>query len=106
MTRRGTTPIHKFWLKTKQGEPIDLRSAVVVYMTYKQDGRVIVEKTKDDMTITEDLIEIQLSQTDTLGFCDKKEVEIECRARFADDQAIASCIVKTPVCKILKEGVI
>ena len=104
--RRGTTPIHTFKLKTKQGETLDLRSADVVYMTYKQAGKTIIEKTKDDMEITEDKVVINLSQTDTLAFSTISDVEVECRARFADEQAIASCIKKIPVCKILKEGVI
>ena len=104
--RRGTTPIHKFKTTTTAGETIDMRSAEVVYMTYKQDGQVKLEKTKDDMEITEDEITIHLSQADTLGFSTIGEVEIECRARFMDDEAIASCILKIPVQKILKEGII
>lgn len=107
MTRRGTTPIHKFWPRDKKTkEPIDLRSAEVVYMTYKQDGRTVIEKTKDDMEITEDMVTIHLSQLDTLALCDRKEVEIQCRVKFPDQEAPASCIIRAPVCKILKEGVI
>ena len=45
MTRRGTTPTHTFKPKTKAGEPVDLTSAQVVYMTYKQNDRVVFEKT-------------------------------------------------------------
>lgn len=106
MTRRGTTPTHIFTPKTRTGEPVDLTSAQVVYMTYKQNGRIAFEKTKDEMEITEDTITINLTQEDTLALCDRFEVEIECRARYADQQAIASCIIKTSVNKILKEGVI
>lgn len=104
--RRGTTPIHTFKPKTKEGEAIDLTSAQVVYMTYKQGGEIIVEKTKGDMEITEDTITINLTQEDTLAFSTVGDVEIECRARYADQQAIASCIIKTSARKILKEGVI
>ena len=104
--RRGTTPTHKFKTKTKAGEAIDMRSAEVVYMTYKQGGQVKLEKTKDDMEITEEEISIHLSQADTLAFSTVGDVEIECRARFPDSEAIASCILKIPVCKILKEGII
>lgn len=98
--RRGTTPTHIFKV------PVDLRPAEVVYMTYKQDGQTKVEKSKDDMEITEEEIRLDLTQEETLGFSTIGDVEIECRARYADGKAIASCIVKVPVCKILKEGMI
>ena len=98
--RRGTTPTHKFKV------PIDLRSAVKVYITYKQGNQVKVEKTKDDMEITEDQITLQLTQEDTLAFSTIGDVEIQCRARYADGAAPASNIKKVPVCKILKEGII
>lgn len=104
--RRGTTPTHKFKPKTKQGEAIDMRSADVVYMTYKQDGKTIIEKTKDDMEITEEEMVIHLTQEETLAFSTLGNVEIECRARFADQSAIASCILKTTAQRILKDGVI
>lgn len=98
--RRGTTPTHKFKV------PIDLTEAAEVYMTYKQEGRVKVEKTIEEMTITEEEITLELSQTDTLAFSTVADVEIQCRARFRDGSAVASCVKKIPVCKILKEGVI
>lgn len=98
--RRGTTPTHKFKV------PIDLTEADEVYMTYKQDGTVKVEKTREDMEITAEEITLQLSQTDTLSFSTIGDVEIQCRAKFLDGSAVASCVKKIPVCKILKEGVI
>lgn len=104
--RRGTTPTHTFKPKTKVGELIDMRSAQVIYMTYKQDGKTVLEKTKDQMEITEEEMVIHLTQEDTLAFSTLGDVEIECRARFADQSAIASCILKTTAQRILKDGVI
>ena len=98
--RRGTTPTHVFKV------PVDLTNAEVVYMTYKQDDRKIVEKTKDDMDITEDQITLTLTQADTLAFADNKEVKIQCRARYPDGKAIGSKVKKVPACEILKEGII
>lgn len=107
MTRRGTTPTHIFKPKVrKTKEPLDLRSAQVVYMTYSQNDKTIFEKTKDDMEITEDTVTIHLTQEDTLRLCDRREVEIQCRVKFPNQEAPASCIIKTTVDKILKEGVI
>ena len=105
--RRGTTPVHTFKPKSKEtGEPLDLRSAEVVYLTYKQDGRVRVEKTKDEMEITEDRVRVELSQQDTLAFSTIGDVEIQCRARYPDGSPPASKVLKTTVAKILKEGII
>lgn len=98
--RRGTTPTHTFKV------PVDLRNAEVVYMTYKQGDLKVVEKTKEDMEIFEDKLELTLTQQETLGFSTDDEVEIQCRARYADGAAIGSKIKKVPVCKVLKEGVI
>lgn len=98
--RRGTTPTHIFHV------PVDLTSAVEAYITYKQDGQVKVEKSINDMTITEDQITVELTQTETLAFSTIGDVQIQCRARLLDESALASCIKTVPVCKILKEGVI
>lgn len=98
--RRGTTPTQTF------KSPIDLTDAVVVEFTYRQDGKNIITKTKQDMEITDEEVRIRLEQIDTLAFSTIGQVEIQCRAKFADGTAVASNIIKVPVCKILKEGVI
>ena len=99
--RRGTTPTHKFKV------PIDLTSAEVIYMTYKQPGgERLIEKETQDMQISEKEILIDLTQADTLALSTIGEVEIQCRARYPDGKAVASQIIKVPVKKILKEGVI
>lgn len=105
--RRGTTPVHTFKPKSKAtGEALDLRSAAVVYLTYKQDGQIKVEKTKDEMEITEDSVRVKLSQQDTLSFSTIGDVEIQFRVRYPDGSAPASKVLKIPVAKILKEGII
>lgn len=98
--RRGTTPTHTF--KTK----VDLTDVEVIYLTYSQNNKKVIEKTKDDITITDEGLSVTLSQTDTLAFSTIGDVEIQCRAKFPDGSAIASGVIKAPVAKILKEGVI
>lgn len=98
--RRGTTPTHTF--KT----PIDLTGVSEIFMTYAQSGRKVLEKTKDDIEITAEELKITLTQTDTLAFSTIGDVEIQCRAKFPDGSVVASQIIKTQACKILKEGVI
>lgn len=94
---RGTTPINKFTTDT------DLSNADKIYITYKQNGKTKVEKTKEDITFGEGFLQVKLSQEETLGFSERS-VDIQIRAKFLDGTAIASNIINTSVSKILKEG--
>lgn len=99
--RRGTTPTHTFT------SDLDLRSAEVMYMTYKQNGKTILERDLDGIEVEEDKLTIRLTQEETLAFNSMgDEVEIQCRVRFPDDNAAASDILRVPVKRILKDGVI
>lgn len=98
--RRGTTPTHTF------KSPVDLTDAVELFMTYRQGGKTIIEKSLDDIEVEPEQLVIHLSQTDTLAFSTIGDVEIQCRARYASGDAIASNIITIKACKILKEGVI
>lgn len=97
---RFTTPTHVF--KTN----IDLTQADVIFVTYKQGGSTVVEKTKEDLTIEQDQLSVKLTQEDTGKFVQGNPVEIQIRVRFDDDTAIASNIMKTTVERVLKDGVI
>ena len=94
--RRGSTPINVFIVDR------DLRNSKV-FVTYSQDGSVIVEKTNDELTITEDQIIVNLSQTDTLNF---HEGLIDIQIRFIDDDGYtdASNILSARATRILKDG--
>lgn len=98
--RRGTTPRHIFTTD------VDLTDAEVMYITYKQLGKKVVEKELADIELGTDELAVELSQEDTLSFQDPSEVQIQIRARFADGTAIASNIMKVPAETILKDGVI
>lgn len=97
--RRGTTPTNTFDVD------VDLRQASVIYITYAQGGRTVIEKEISDITIEETTLSVQLTQQETLAL-GKGEVEIQIRAKFPEGLAIASNIIKTPASRILKEGVI
>ena len=96
---RGTTPTNVF------NVDVDLTNAEVIYITYKQQNKVVFEKTKDDITVTENSLTVKLTQEETLKLTER-EVEIQIRARFSDGTALASNIIKTTASKILKDGVI
>ena len=95
--KRGTTPTNTF--KTN----IDLTGATV-FLTYSQRGRVILEKTGDDLEISAEAIVTRLTQKDTLGFDALQKVSIQIRYVFPDGTAGASNIMTASVGEILKDG--
>lgn len=103
--RRGTTPTNTFDVD------VELETADVIYITYKQNGHTVIEKTIDDITITPkegdqpETLSVELTQSETLRL-KSGEVSIQIRARFPDGTAVASNIMDVPVDVILKEGVI
>lgn len=97
---RGATPTNTFRVR------VDFTSAVVMYVTYKQMDRTILEKDISEITIETDKIKVSMTQEESLKFIENKPVEIQIRARLSDDSAHVSKIVRTTVTELLKEGVI
>lgn len=101
---RGTTPTHIF------NTDIDLTGAEVVYVSYKQkgSGRVLIERTVDDVDVHSDRLEFKLTQEETLKLNKMKniEVEMQIRARFPDGTAVASNWMYAEAGMIVKDGVI
>lgn len=98
--RRGTTPTNTFKVDA------DLSEASVLFITYSQQGKTIIEKTLEDATITPEDITVNLTQAETLEFNSGIPVKIQIRAGFEDGSRIASNIMTTDVSAILKDGVI
>lgn len=94
--RRGSTPVNIFNVN------IDLRGATI-YITYKQNGKVIVEKTGDDITVEESTLTTNLTQEETLRF-KTGPVRIQIRYVKEDGTADASNIIETRAEEILKDG--
>ena len=95
-----TTPTHIFNVN------LDFTNVDVIYVTYNQNGTNVIEKSKPDLTITENSITLTLTQEDTGKLVFAQPVEIQIRARFYDGTAVASNIMKTTVERVLKGGVI
>lgn len=98
--RRGTTPTHIF--KTS----IDLTEAEVIFITYRQGNKNVLEKSREDLIVTNEQVSVKLTQEETLLFSINDAVKIQIRAKFADQSAIASNVITTKADVILKEGVI
>lgn len=97
--RRGTTPTH-----TIQTD-MDLTDAEVLYITYRQNGKNVIEKSlHDGIVVMSDSVNVKLSQADTLAFSHRGEVLIQIRAGFADGSRLASNVMHTTVDEILKDG--
>lgn len=94
--RRGSTPTNVFNLN------IDLTDARV-YVTYMQKGKVIVEKSNENLDITSDSLVVSLTQEDTLKFA-PGDVEVQIRYVKADGSADASNIMTISATRILKDG--
>ena len=96
---RGTTPIHTF------GTNVDLRNCKV-FVTYKQNGVTILEKSNNDLTITETEVVTMLTQADTLRFKAGAPVQIQLRYLHPNGESEVSNVIETTVDEVLKQGVI
>lgn len=96
--RRGSTPVNTFAVD------IDLREATV-FVSYEQDGMVVLEKTGDDLIVEEKQIVLTMTQEETLLFHPGK-VLIQIRYVFPNGSADASDIISTTFERIIKDGVI
>ena len=94
--RRGSTPLNIFNVN------VDLRDATI-YITYKQAGKTIIEKTGSDIEVEENQITTRLTQEETLRF-KTGPVKIQIRYVKQDGTADASNIIETRAEEILKDG--
>lgn len=115
MITRGTTPYHSFIIPLTSDE-ID-----TIYVTYLQNGEVVVDKSKEDMSITdlndgsgEDIqpscqVEVHLTQEDTLSFtfypaARKNVAVIQIRVKTIDGEAYTSDPIHERIMGVLKDG--
>lgn len=96
---RGTTPTHTFRV------PIDLTSAAVLKVYYKQGYEVLVEKEKQDLVVTPTTITVELTQEETLRFADG-QIKMQIRARMPNGKAVKSKVKTTSADELLKNEVI
>ena len=96
---RGTTPVHTFTLP----EGVALDDFAVLFVTYAQGGRTVLEKNKDELVAADGGFRLFFSQADTLCFA-PGPVKIQLRGRFPDGKAVASDIISTTAQEVLKDG--
>lgn len=94
---RGTTPTNVF------RTDVDLENASVLFVSYKQNGKIVLEKSLEDVSVKKTLVTVNLTQKETLLFQDGI-VTIQIRAKFPDNTAIASNLIRTTAEEIVKDG--
>ncbi|MEG0910943.1 MAG: hypothetical protein RSE27_03590 [Ruthenibacterium sp.] len=96
---RGTTPT--LFLRVTGVNPAACKTLCV---TLKQ-GAVSLDKTGAALVFAENMLQIHLTQAETLLF-GAYDAEIQLRGITNEDEAFASSIVTVPFARILKEGVL
>ena len=98
--RIGTTPTHRFEL------PFSADLIADVEITYKQSGKEILKKHKEDCTIDGKAVSTRLSQDDTFLFSDVMNVEIQIRVLTTGDDVVASPVYVVSAEKCLSDEVL
>lgn len=107
MIRRGTTPTLTFTLS-------EAVAIAALYITFSQTtkpasiydkgvGTVMLEKSLSDVTITDNVITLPLSQADTLAL-DAGPVLVQARIKDTEGNAIATETINDTVADVLKDG--
>lgn len=97
---RGTTPRLEFTL------PFDVSQLSEAYVTFSQDGTIVIDKALDMCEATYKTLSVKLTQEETLKLRCGRKTEIQIRARLISGDAVASNIIQTDVERIIKDGVI
>ena len=96
---RGTTPTHTFTLPEGMKE----EDFAVLFISYAQNGEVVVEKSGSDLSFEDNTVKVVFSQADTLMF-EPGPVKIQLRGRMLDGQTVASNHISTTAKEVLKDG--
>lgn len=97
---RGTTPPIEINL------PNDASNYKEIVCTFKQGGKIVIEKKLSDMTVEGQKLSFRLTQEETLGLSASEYVVIQIRAVTTDDRALATWMSMTSVQDVLNEKVL
>ena len=103
---RATTPLHTFVFDVNPTETFK-----TILITYVQDNQIILEKGKEDLSVTasgesEYEASLRLTQEETKLFNNKSSVKVQVRALTYDDEAVASAKMTVPVHDVLNDEVL
>lgn len=98
--RRATTYAHMITVK---GFPMELMNSILV--TYSQGGRIVLEKTRDEVDIIENTICVSITQREAIRFREGS-VQIQLRFTSTSGDAFASPIYTDTVRAVLNDEVL
>ena len=75
-----------------------------IYITYVQNGNVVIEKNIDDCSFSEGKVSVNLSQKETLMLTDKTAIKAQIRTRLKNGVVTKSNIVEARTDYLLKDG--
>lgn len=84
--RLGSTPKHEFTI------PFDISLVKEFKVTYKQNGKIILEKYLKDFKVNGDTLSVTLAQEETFLFADSVNVELQARVLTMGGDAVSSDI--------------
>lgn len=98
--RRGTTPMHTFTLSVDHALIDKLR------VFYAQMGQVILTKTEADVKIDGNVVQVRLTEEETLAFHCKQDVEIQLKILTTAGDVLVTDIFTISVGRCLSSEVI
>lgn len=98
--RIGTTPTFTFEL------PADVTGITKVKITFRQSGRLILEKYLSDCTLDGNVIKVSLKQEDTFLFTHSSRVEVQLRVQVAGNVVRTSDVYTFEVAECLDTEVL
>lgn len=103
---RATTPTHTFGLSFKD-KPLERECIKCLLLTYKQGGKIVLEKTEEDVDFYGNVMTCTLTQEETLLFDPEKAmVKIQLRVLTTDNHAPASRTFRVPLEDVLNPKVL
>jgi hypothetical protein len=97
---QGTTPTHQFTI------PMDATVVQMVRVVYAQKDKVLLVKEGDECRVEGNVIEVKLSQEETLLFDEFSSVQIQVRVLTTAGDALASDLIRVPCGAILDKEVL
>ena len=99
---RFTTPTHEFHLS------LDVSRSSELLITYSQSGRIILEKHKSDLDISDDgkTVSFKMSQTESALFNSENPVSLQVRVLTSSGDSFASPIKEVSIMPVLHNGVL
>lgn len=97
---KGCTAVNTFSFPYTESE------TDVLFVTYQQNKKTVIEKEKADVVFQDGKINIYLSQEDTLALNNGSQVKIQIRAKLTDNSVVKSQVITAATDELLKDEVI